>query len=117
MSMSPARFKATRESIGLTSKELAQLFGIRQSSVTRMEAGIRPIPERRSKQLDHLVDQFDADIERLRTSEDKVLIVPRNDAERTDMSRPARWQRLAALEAARQTGKQIRYNAPEGRND
>lgn len=107
--MTPAEFKATRESLGLTSDDLARLLDVSTPTITRMEAGVMNVPDRRAEQLRQIADRFDSDVERLSRSSDKTLTVPRNDSERTDTTTPARWQRQAALRAARRTGKHLTY--------
>lgn len=115
--MTNAEFKAQREALGLTSRDVAELFGVRQATVTSWEAGIRPIPDRRAVELRDLSAKFYRQAEDLAQGEGDVIKVPRNDGERADGSMPARWQRQAALVAARESGKRIEYTTarPRGR--
>lgn len=106
--MSSAEFKATRESIGLTSKQLAHVFHVRPSNISRMEAGIIPIPNARAQQLKQLVDKFEHTVIHYEQSTGSVLTVPSKDRNPEDIP-SARWKRLAALQAARLTGKRISY--------
>lgn len=109
MRMTNAEFKTRREALGLTSRDLADLIGVQQATVTGWEAGIRPIPDRRAEQLQDLSSQFRQQVDELAGQDGEIIWVPRNDSERTDLSWPARWQRLVGLQAAQRAGKQIRY--------
>ena len=115
--MTNAEFKAQREALGLTSRDVAELFGVRQATVTSWEAGIRPIPNRRAVELRGLSAKFYRQADVLAHGDGDVIHVPRNDGEKTDGSMPARWQRQAALVAARESGKRIEYTTahPRGR--
>ena len=110
--MTNAEFKSLREALGLTSRDLAGLIGVRQATVTGWEAGIRPIPDRRAEQLRSLADDFDKQVNYLTAEAGYTIRVPRNDDERKDTTMPARWQRRVALTVARKTGKRIEYFIP-----
>lgn len=110
--MTCAEFKATRERLGLTSHNLANILDVNQSTITTWEAGISPIPDHRARQLSLLAQRFDDQVETRRDEPGDVLFVPRNDSERKDTSTPARWQRQVALAAARESGKRIMYSIP-----
>lgn len=52
--MTPAEFKAIREKLGLTQRELAEGLGLKTNSVARMERGERPIRQVTRLAIEHL---------------------------------------------------------------
>ena len=102
--MSPAQFKALKESVGYTNAELAARLGIKQKQILVYWAnGQRPIPPKRANQILDLVAEFDSEVSALRESEIATVKVPRlNDPA---LDHPAAWYRAVAVRA----GKRVSF--------
>lgn len=106
--MTPAEFKATRESLGLSSQWLADRWGVALYSVQRWERG-RTLPEELSIDIEGLVSKMRDDIDRAAFGGGgRVIEVPRTDAESPD-EMPSAYHRAVAIAVARRTGARIVY--------
>ena len=105
--MTPAELKSTREALGLSSHWLADRWGVALYSVQRWERG-RTLPEELAIDLESLVRRMGVDVERMSLGGDRVIEVPRTDAESPD-EMPAAYHRAVALAVARETGARIVY--------
>ena len=109
--MHPAELRATRELLGLTTADLANVLHVRHDTARRWESGRDPIPFRVRDEIAQAARDTD---EGVRTLIDSMLDVPTptiivywTDAElhaaRPDMSHlSARWWRHVAARAARE---------------
>ncbi|KFI40355.1 hypothetical protein BACT_1057 [Bifidobacterium actinocoloniiforme DSM 22766] len=106
--MTPAEFKATRESLHLPLEWLADRWGVLRQSVQRWERGDRRIPDGIASDLEALEAQADLLVEDGADRGDDVLLVPRTDMARED-GMPAAWSRAIAKRVAARTGAAIEY--------
>ena len=107
--MTPAEVKATREALGLSSQWLADRWGVALYSVQRWERS-RALPEELAVDVEGLVSRMRDDIDRAAFGGgDRVLAVPRPDAESPDEMPPAH-HRAVACAAARRTGARIVFS-------
>lgn len=113
MIMTPALFKATRETLGLSVAWLARRWGVRRQSVDRWESGERSIPDAIALDLQSL-DAYTLSTIHEQIDEDaETLTVPQGAGEEDDQMPPA-WYRMVAKRVAEQTGAKILY---EGQDD
>lgn len=103
--MTPAEFKARRESLGLSSAWLAKRWGVSLLSVQRWERNraMPPLVERDFAAIEDEADMAVADGIRLGAA---TISVPRTDAESTD-GYPSAYHRALALRVARETGAEL----------
>lgn len=106
--MTPAEFKATRESLHLPVSWLADRWGVRRHSVDRWEDGSRSIPEDLGRDLEALEAQAAMLVEDGVRAAAPVLHVPRMSGTCED-GMPASWHRMIAKRTAGSTGARITY--------
>ena len=104
--MTPAEFKCLRESMGLSTKWLAERWDVAEYSVQRWERN-RELPKKLQLDLLLLKSQFDATVERDGGVSGGALIVPRTDLESVEY--PAAWHRAIAQRAREMNGGRILY--------
>lgn len=106
--MTPAEFKATRETLGLSSQWLADRWGVALYSVQRWERS-RALPEELAIDIEGLVTRMRDEVDRAAFGGGaRVIEVPRMDVESPD-EMPAAYHRAVAFAAARRTGARIVY--------
>lgn len=106
--MSPADFKATRESLHLSLDWLADRWRVHRQSVQRWEKGERPVPDGIAQDLRDLEVEATLTIEEGIADDAITLLVPRaNDP--SDDGMPAAWHRMIAKRIADSTGAKLLY--------
>lgn len=106
--MTSAEFKSLRESMGLTTKWVADHWNVAEYSVKRWERNRQP-PEEIARGMLDLKRRFDALVARdSKAGPDTTLLVPRLDRECPD-GMPAAWHRAIARRAAEAHGARILY--------
>lgn len=106
--MTPAEFKCTRESLGLSSQWLANRWGVALYSVQRWEKS-RQLPEELAIDLEGIIEKMRREIDEASFGGgDRLIEVPRTDDESPD-DMPAAYHRAVALAVARSTGARIVY--------
>lgn len=106
--MTPAELKCARERLGLTTQWLADKWGVALYSVKRWETS-RTVPDDLAADVEAMLGRMDGAIESGRFCADRVIEVPRTDADSPDVM-PAAYHRAVALEVARETGARIRFS-------
>ena len=111
--MTPAEFKARREALGLSTRWLAERWGVSHLSVQRWERN-RAIPAELARDFEAIEDQADATVALGVEREDGSIGIPRTDAQSMD-GYPAAYHRAVALRIARETGAELvfRYEGEE----
>ena len=105
--MTPAELKCARERLGLTTQWLADRWGVALYSVKRWETS-RTVPDDLAADVEVMLDRMDGAIESGRFCADRVIEVPRTDAE-SPGGMPAAYHRAVAFEVARETGARLKY--------
>lgn len=105
--MTPAEFKARRESLGLSTAWLARRWDVSLMSVQRWERN-RPMPTLVERDFDAIVRYAYAAVADGVDRGDPVLTVPRTDAESPD-GYPSAYHRAVALRIADRTGARIEF--------
>lgn len=110
--MTSAEFKCLRESMGLTTKWLADRWGVAEFSVKRWERD-RMLPAGFEEDMRDLKARFDREVAQAATTpEDSCIIVPRVDAE-APRGLPAAWFHAVAQRASEKSGARILFYGDE----
>ncbi|RLP76343.1 DUF1870 family protein [Mycetocola tolaasinivorans] len=108
--MTPAEFRAVRESIGLSIEAITRLLSVSRSIVQKWEAGASPIPAGVADALTVLESRFYDQVEKLLDESAPEILVYRRDLESwADTGLPARWHSQAAAQARATTHATISY--------
>ncbi|WP_033518466.1 helix-turn-helix domain-containing protein [Bifidobacterium cuniculi] len=105
--MTPAEFKSCRESLGLSTRWLADRWGVSEYSVQRWERS-RLLPDDLQADLLGLQVRFAAEVAKGIEEHGDAIIVPRTNAESVQ-DFPATWWRLIAWQIRLKTGGVILY--------
>lgn len=106
--MTSAEFKCLRESMGLTTKWLANRWNVSEFSVQRWERN-RELPDEFEQDIHTLHQQFTNEVATAaKAKADSCLIVPRTDME-APRDMPAAWHRAVAQRAREHTGARILF--------
>lgn len=103
--MTPAEFKARREALGLSTRWLADRWGVSHLSVQRWERN-RAIPPELERDFADIERRADDTVKACVEREPESIEVPRTDANSVD-GYPAAYHRAVALRIARETGAEI----------
>jgi hypothetical protein len=111
--MTPAEFKASRESMGLSTKWLADRWQVSEYSVQRWERN-KTLPVTLMHDFQGIEVDFRQRIEAARgaAGEETALIVPRTGRE-APLDHPAQWFRMIAQRVHEETGAMILYYGDE----
>lgn len=113
--LTPAEFRCFRESLGLTVASLAELLGVRKTTVDHWAYGIDPIPYGVSAEMLLLRAEWDEELARMVDAGPvDWLVTFKKDADYWAAlpyaaPRSAGWHRAVTAAAARQLGARIRY--------
>lgn len=105
IAMTPADFKAMRESMGLSTKWLAVRWGVSMLSVQRWERN-RSMPPELERDFESIRSCFRAEVDDGVSDASPSLSVPRVDDESPD-GFPAAYHRAVALRIAESTGAHL----------
>lgn len=105
--MTPAELKARRERMGLSAQWLAARWGVSLLSVQRWERS-RAIPDALAADFESIEDAFRDAVDTGAWRGERVLTVPRVDAESLD-GYPSAYHRAVALAIAERTGARIEF--------
>lgn len=106
--MDPGELQMVREALGLTTRHLAAMLGVRDDTVRKWESGHGPIPHRVREEVEQIEHDTAAAVDELvaalRDARDPTARVYRTDeamhAARPDMAHlPARWWRHVVYRA------------------
>lgn len=107
--MTPAEFKCTRELLGLSTRWLADRWGVSHLSVQRWERD-RTLPDELARDVDDMADGFWRLVRDGMARSDGSIEVPRTDAAcRGEL--PSAYYRRAAAIVARTTEGEIVFRA------
>lgn len=116
--MTPAELKATRESLGLSTRWLAEYCDVREQTVQRWESGYSPIPAGVIEDVEALKAALDemvkAGIRAMKEAAahgvDPVILVPETDERPVSPPDwPATSRRVAGLAIAAESGAEMVY--------
>lgn len=119
--MSAAEFRVVRESLGLTTRWVAEFLEVAERTVHRWEGGQSPIPDGVRRTMRYVegntADAVAAKTETCRVNPTRPLLTYRTDAEywaeHPTRSYPASWHRALAARVAREIpGLAIDYWTP-----
>lgn len=105
--LTPAEFKCLRASLGLTTKWLADRWGVAEFSVKRWERA-RMLPEEFSEDMLGLRRRFLDEVAQGKACVTDSISVPRTDHD-TDLGFPAAWWQLIAWRVHEDTGQMILF--------
>ena len=112
MSMTSAEFKCLRESMGLTTKWLAERWKVSEFSVQRWDRN-RRLPDELEADIMDLKARFDREVGRVADAGGDCVLVPRNDRLRTAVDMPAAWFHMIAQRASEIAGLRILFEDDE----
>lgn len=105
--LTPAEFKCLRASLGLTTKWLADRWGVAEFSVKRWERA-RMLPEEFSEDMLGLRRRFLDEVDQGKACVADSISVPRTDRD-TDLGFPSAWWQLIAWRVHEETGQMILF--------
>lgn len=108
MTMTSAELKCLRESMGLTTRWLAERWDVSEVSVKRWERTLCP-PERIVRQITDLKRRFDEEVARGVALRGDYVCAARNDRFRDGRMMPAAWTRAVAQRVHEGSGARILF--------
>ncbi|MCI1901840.1 MAG: hypothetical protein LKI93_03825 [Bifidobacteriaceae bacterium] len=109
--MTPAEFKCQRETMGLSTKWLAERWKVSEYSVQRWERS-RQLPQALETDFNAIVVEFSQRVKEAAEIGGESIIVPRTDRE-APVEYPAQWYRAIAQRAHEETGIRILFYGDE----
>lgn len=115
--MTGAEFKVAREWLGLTTRWLADHFGVQERTVQRYDSGALPVPDWARERMEALaIDAASVVDEIVAAAGAAPLVTYRTDAEyrahRPNVTYPASWHRAIVARAREVTGVPVEFWEP-----